>query len=632
MRNCHQRSWLPKSKAVEKHTCTLVRLALALILGICGFHHDTVAATQVGMDNAIDDGAGISVECTLPMSEIPSSGYWPVRMRISNTTSEAHTWELKFVAGGAGPTGQHGMSYSTTLSAGAREVREWDILVPRPALDTRNRAYGMIRGRINGYGVKGSGDFYIPTHYSGGWQSTAFVMMSNSLASSAWSKIDAEVKTVSTTTTATNLAHITSLRFGSGSRGGSRYGSRDLNGAQITLKEMPADWRAFAGASGLWLSRVDWENLSSNHRRAIRQWIAAGGHLFVASTEDKIASLPLLPADLEVGKQRPLGMGWIKAVKLVGGELPPAETAQEILTLDTAPVPAWQEEYRERWALPYFVGWPKLNVPVLIGFVALFAIVIGPINLRWFAPPKRRSRLFFTIPVLSVAASVVLFAAIGISDGFGAFGGRNALLYMPAAENEVTLLQEQVVRSRLLFGRAFKLPETVQISFAPQEKESDKGLSFARDGDMVSGDWFRSRSVQTHILRTHVPSRAEVILQSGGTAGAPPVLLSSAATVLSDVHYIDAAGGYWRAERLDTGRPAKLESSTRDAFDDWLRRVAKELSPNFEATMREAAHRSGHFYAVTDTMPDILVETLPSVKWQKQTVVCFGTCTGAESK
>ncbi|MHA3774085.1 hypothetical protein ACXR0O_21360 [Verrucomicrobiota bacterium sgz303538] len=603
-----------------------VRVALGIVAGLCTL--GSVAFGYQGVPvSGVDEKSGIAIDAAMPFRQTPGSGFCPLHFKIVNRTSESHSWDLTFNFGGFGGR-RSTMRYSTTLAVGPGQTREWDLLIPRAGLENRNGGYESISGAITGYGVSG-GRFMLPSYYSGGYNRSAFTVMTETLGTAAWSKIESELKTVSSTPTA---EHPDLLYVRNGGSSSSR-GSRELAGSQVNLNELPPDWRAFSGVGGLWLSSNDWEKLSTDRRRAIRQWVTAGGNLFVASQGDTIERLPLLPANLTVGKKQPLGLGVIEAVKLKNGELSPSETAQQILGLDDAPLPAWQEEYEDSWKLAEFVGFPSLNVPLVIGFVSLFAIVIGPLNLRWFAPPKRRARLFFTIPLFSAGASVALLGVIAVGDGFGGSGGRNALLYIPAGENQITMVQEQMSRSRLLFGRSFKMPETVQLCYVQQDRQSDSGLNFERSGDIVAGDWFRSRTVQTHVMRVSMPSRAEVVLQPGsGAPDAPPSLLSSVASPLRDVHFIDANGRYWKAEKLETGRPAKLEPSTKDALEEWYKQHCEDVSRNLRAVVLDTLHRPGHFYAVADKMPEAPLDTLGSIRWNKEKVLCVGTSIGAENK
>src|SRR3712207_7807497 len=50
------------------------------------------------------------------------------------------------------------------------------------------------------------------------------------------------------------------------------------------------------------------------------------------------------------------------------------------------------------WEARRRVGELDMNAGLLIGFIALFAAISGPVNLFWFAPAGQRHRLFWTTP------------------------------------------------------------------------------------------------------------------------------------------------------------------------------------------------------------------------------------------
>jgi hypothetical protein len=576
------------------------------------FTGNSEAGQKIGM-GVIEDGVPIRFDCELPFNELPPTGFYPVRFRIENGTPDSHTWEVTFSSSGSGSESR-AMTWGTSLTVAGGQSREWDLLIPRSVLDSPGTRYEFVRGMVRGYGVSGNGNFGLPSKYIGG-SKTAFTVVSDTLGNASWSKLEAEVKTLSAGNT--KNSELVSGRFSSMGRGG-----RILSGSSVTLSELPPDWRAFSGLASLWMTQRDWETLSSERRRAIRTWLNMGGQLYVGTDTGALAKAPLLPEGLQAGKAVALGLGEIKTFKLEGGELPIAETAKEVMALDGTLFPAWHQDFARDWSLVAYVGWPKLNVPLIIGFVCLFGLVIGPINLRLMAPPEKRHRLFLTVPLISIGASILLGLVIAVGDGFGGFGGRNALVYLPAGENQAFITQEQIARTRLLVGRSFEIPETVQLA-AADTKRPDERSSLERYGNSVSGDWFRSRAVQAHSLRAVVPTRAEIILQTP-TANGAPSLLSSIGSPLQNVFYIDLSGKYWRADVVETGKPTPLRPSTQENFEMWQNGVQADMSDHMSAALSSAAKRPGYFYGMTNTLPEAPLETLKGINWTKQNVICFG--------
>jgi hypothetical protein len=250
------------------------------------------------------------------------------------------------------------------------------------------------------------------------------------------------------------------------------------------------------------------------------------------------------------------------------------------------------------------------------------------------APPEKRYRLFFTVPLLSAGASLLLLGLIAFGDGLGGDGARNVLMLVPAGENRLSLFQEQIVRTRLLFQRSFELPETVAASYIGNVIEGDpevygrgrdqSNVSLAREGTTLSGDWFRTRAVQGLFLHAAIPSRGEVGLRPGAT----PELLSTLASTLRHVHYVDAAGKYWVADELSTGRPAKLRAGTQTEFESWSEGVAQPFSHSLRAQFQAALRRPGYFYAEATPSDENTIPTLRSIRWRDQRVICLGPCTG----
>ncbi len=572
----------------------------------CGAYNIRSITTQ--------DHSGISIEICNPLSEEPRSGFLPLHLRIVNKTSKPHEWTLE-----AGVMGGSRLGYSVKIGAAAGEAREIDLHIPQASLAEGRTGAARLSGKVTGYGIERSdAAFFFGGSYSGAVD-TAYVAMSHTLADKSWSAIGAEIKASAGTKSREELAQLRFASIGTSARG--------LLGSSVLLSEMPADARAFSGFAALWLSSADWNGLSSELRRAVREWVIDGGRLFVASERESEPMEGLLKK-LKTGAPVAIGFGQVKLVSANDNVLPPKETADDILDLDSAPQPAASEDYTSKWSLLEKFEQPRLNAALIIAFVSLFAVVIGPCNLIWFAPRRSRHRLFFTVPAISLGSIAILFCAIAAGDGIGANGGRNVLACLPAGENRCSIQQEQASRSHLLVKRSFTAPEEASIAELPARNRTDSARTFERSGTELKGDWFHSRAFQAQTLRMALPTRAEVVLQS--SSGTAPVLLSSAATALRDVFYCDAAGQLWHADEITPGRAASLAPSTDEAYNAWVSGVSARLSANMRATLSRVAHRPGCFYAQADATAEIPIETLRSVKWPSETIVYFGPCAPEE--
>jgi hypothetical protein len=560
----------------------------------------------------MDPKSGIEVHIGIPLTEQPHSGFFPLRLRITNDTPGLHVWSLDFRSNDSGG----GFHYRTAVTVGAHQRREFDLLVPWPALDSSQSNYQAIVGSISGPGVL-NGNFHFGSHYSSG-AGMSMIAIAEPLGSSIWAGLEPKLKAGQHLPEAPH--GLTSSRFnGSGNRSAARM----PHGSPVRLDELPADARAFSGLAGLWVSEPEWRSQPGARRDAIRQWVMDGGRLFLAGvTSPNLPGLPPLSDDVKA-----LGFGEIRKLKGTGTALSIDDTARRMLDLDSAPMPPWEQDFEEKWPLRAAVGEPHLNVVLIIVFVVAFGVLVGPVNLLVLAPPAKRYRLFFTVPLLSAGASLLLLGLIAFGDGLGGDGARNVLMLVPAGENRLSLFQEQMVRTRLLFQRGFELPETVAASYLGAESNDRGNVSLMREGTTLSGDWFRTRAVQGLFLRTGIPSRGEVVLRPGAT----PELLSTLASTLRHVHYIDADGKYWVADELSTGRPVKLRPGDGQEFAQWAVDVSQPFSRSLRAQFEGALRRPGYFYAEAAPTEENTIPTLRSIRWHEQRVVCLGPCTPEEA-
>ncbi|MGV3531344.1 MAG: hypothetical protein ACO1QR_03170, partial [Chthoniobacteraceae bacterium] len=413
-----------------------------------------------------------------------------------------------------------------------------------------------------------------------------------------------------------------------------RSTSRGLRGSPVNLGELPADERALSGVAGLILTDGDWRALAPPMQKTIANWIQGGGHLAVVAKDPGALALPGLPEFNGVDTLVSVGFGAVNQMHLLDGELPVKNAAEFAISLDAAPAPAWEVDYASpSWSMPTWVGWPRLNIPLVIGFVCIFAIVIGPLNLHWLAPATKRHRLFFTVPVLSLVASMCLIAVIAFGEGSGGIGARNVILSVDPAATRVNLVQEQVARSRLLLRRDFKLDERALITFVDPNSRRNEGRELGRGPDGgTSGDWFRSRAVQMHHLSAAIPSRAEVMVVKKASEGSGPTLLSSMPGTLRSVFYIDEEKRYWRVDELPTGTPTILKAAQPAEYVASFSEYRDPFSRSFNAVLDGSLHRPGHFYASAERCSEWPLETLTSINWEKEKIFAFGPCTVKEGK
>jgi hypothetical protein len=345
----------------------------------------------------------------------------------------------------------------------------------------------------------------------------------------------------------------------------------------------------------------------------LRDWVFRGGTLYICGAN-------------ELGREfQESGFG--RTIALPSPDLDIDATANAVKALDPSlPTQLTTAYTRDRatWDAFSTVGEIKVNVPLLIGFMALFAIVAGPLNLYLFAPSGRRHRLFWTTPVISLAASVILIVAILLQDGFGGSGTRTALIYVIPSERKQVVLQEQLSRTGVVRSSRFDTAEPAFIAPIDLQNRvfsSSRRRQYENIERSFSGDWFTSRALQAHWIETVGSTRADVALLNASELqerSVAPVVLSSISARLNDLVYFDEHRQTWHAANVHPGEKIVLQK-----MEQTQQLLPKIAGPRLRAGWEKVANIPGYFYALS-TDGTGLIDTLPSIRWHDQRVLYVG--------
>jgi hypothetical protein len=385
---------------------------------------------------------------------------------------------------------------------------------------------------------------------------------------------------------------------------------RFMVGTFPPLHGLPTQPEGFSGLSGLWVNAVAWKNAPDAVRLGIRDWVRAGGRLYVpTSGQPALKDLPSASADLGLGRvtfEKPLDSSNLKAL------------AEEVLALDQNPFPGRVEDYAE-WKsdlLPPF----ELHIRWLLGLLFGFVILLLPVNFLWLAPLQKRHRLFVTVPVISLIGGIVLVVVILVTDGRGGTGIRNGLVLVGEGSERSVFYQEQLSRTGMVSSTRFNLP--ADVAFVVCKLERPDAFRSIRSGHETAGNWFASRAIQAHALQQWISPGAGVAIQQ--EADGAPRLVAKAVTSSGPVFYCDRDGEYWTAPRLEAGVPTALVRSSAGAFEDWFGKSVSDPSSNLRARMREASKRRDWFFTAAAGGTDFWIPTLPQVRWIRDEMVLVG--------
>jgi hypothetical protein len=389
--------------------------------------------------------------------------------------------------------------------------------------------------------------------------------------------------------------------------------SRLSAGKALDFVDLPREARGLGSLTGLWLNASEWSAASPSLRLAVRDWVRAGGRLFVMAKEQPV--LVDLPEKLGA-----LGLGRVALdVPLERAGLKSFST--KVLDLDDSPFPGRAEDYAE-WKsslLPPFEPHIRLLLALLFGFLVLLL----PVNFVWLAPVQKRHRLFLTVPLISLVAGIGLLFVVLFTDGTGGIGIRNGLFLMGEEGEGAVLYQEQLSRTGMVSSTGFTLPEDAAFVMCKMDRHDRFGSS--RFGQETAGDWFSSRSIQGQALQRWIPAGtvgAAVSLQTNSAEA--PVLVAQGLSLRGPVFYTDKNGDYWTAAQLSEGTPSVMVRASARDFEDWFERCVSEPSSNLRARMREALQRRDWFFCTAGEGAQQWVPSLPQVRWVRNELIYMG--------
>jgi hypothetical protein len=543
----------------------------------------------------MDTASGIDIRLESWLDACPPAGFVPIRVRIRNVEKQTHTWTITSQSNNGGTS-----SVDITVEGG----KEGERMMYAPLLlHPETSYYTNIGFRVSGPGVAEESAGNLQNGGGSASSRTEYVGMSTSLHAKGWSALEG--------------------KFSSGSS------SANLQGSKVDMSSAPEDWRGYAGLAQLWMDESEWTAISTTAKAAMLEWVALGGdvHLLCADTSNaRLEQLGLPPL---LNSHRRVGAGEIHAHSWDGNSLPLVAMASEIRGVKDTTRRELMSSYGRRWGLAEIVGPLTIKSGLIFGFIAIFGLLVGPVNLFWLAGTGRRQRLFWTTPLLSLGASALLLALMVLQDGVGGSGARSVFALMLPDQKRVAVTQEQVVKTGVLLGRSFEradadLMAPLNLTSATQTFNWDSRYNVEETETQRSGAWFASRSLQAHLLQTVRPSRAgmEVFPAEGG--GAPSVL-STVEAPLQRVFIVDQDSNVWTADDVGTGEKKVMKASSNGELDQWMNdHAGKNSGPMIAHLLKQVERRPGFAYAEAADASKFAVATLPSIRWNHERLLLAG--------
>jgi hypothetical protein len=588
--------------------------AAALLVALAGALWVVPAQGQLSiLEKELKRSPGSRIKVESVFDKLPPSGYAPIRVTATNGGNSPEQWRFEFTSATNVGSQDHRASSSFALPLPAQSTRSAVFLVPQCV------SYGNVgyRGsdRLELRCISRSQGVHSDNAYESRADGFPAIAMSKPLAAATLSKLEDELETKMS--------------------GASRYGgSQRVFAARFDPVQLPEEWLGLSGFDYLLLRPADWERLTGAQRRAILHWVRLGGalHLYKVGKPDlKDLGMPGIK-----GARSRLSQGELAMFQWSGKDLPSKEVVNRYWGKKDR-LRVLREDYANPggWGLANAFGTRSFAAWQVLVFLAIFGVLVGPVNLFVLAPPGKRHKLFFTTPILSVGASLVMVGLILIQDGTGGEGRRLAVVELRPDEAVGLVTQEQICRTGVLTSSAFELPQPMlmqslalpESSWVMLTNSSDSQSSrFQLNGLEISGSLFQSRAEQAHALQAVVSTRARVELKPSTQAGAKPVLVSALGFPVEQLFYVDSEGKVWKSNaRVEVGSDAVLTASSIQELRDWWK-AERELAGHSgkRHALAKAVDSRDVFFATGAAAPGFLQETLPSIRWDDDRVIVFG--------
>lgn len=602
----------------------LGKLSLLWLLVLARFLAPAVHAAASGERVPIGPPTSKSyIEVREIFSLSPALGFAPLKITVNNASDQPMTFHATSTTRAHTSEGQDITKSEISFTAPKQKASTHTLIVPvcmHPGAN--NSHYGSGRGALE---LEFSGATSFPFYSAGG--------LSSGPASVAASKVltAGNVNTLNTSTHSSG--HGSVLRF-----------------SEFDPLDLPEDWRAYSGFAFLSITGTEWLTLSQPVRTSIRQWVELGGELRIYGNGLTYEAMQI---PLPHGR---FGLGNVQLVLV-----PPTTSFSSSLGTSNFPMQDDERSLIAREASnPRQTNNPKASEPqdqwgMLHNFLGIrsfaawqigliliaFGLLVGPINLFHFAKAGRRHRLFFTTPIISLGASGLLILYILFQDGIGGTGARCSIVHVDPPSASLSIQQDQISRTGVLFGSAFTTDEAALVlpvvlpdsrwtrlkhlsdhGYGHYSRNSSQGQSYSQmDPKSFAGDWFQSRSEQAQRIQMLRSSRGRMELTS--KPGTPVMLQSSFAYTLDFVFYVDENNEAWLSTApVKTGATAQLQKSSSLEFIGLLTKHGLHHHASVKRIINQPSKH--HFYSVSTAPNAEFIASLSSIDWQNQVSFIWG--------
>ena len=539
----------------------------------------------------------VEIEASVLFSEPGEFGAYPIRMRIKNGTGEDLTWRVTMTSGRNGGWSDNFVSNAELVvpKGESKQFELFTVLLPN-ASDGYNSPQ-TVRIGVRGYGVGTAEHTFAQPYRDYKLAKLPYVVLSPEIALRSASVLASEFTKA----------------------------SKAFPGVTIDLKILPEDWRLLTGTAAIWMSLGEWHGLSTAQADAMASWMLLGGKLVLFSSQGSSLS----QGDLRMpflgrwdGSEGRYGLGRVEVVAWDGYEVSFPDALALVSEPASLPVDPGERPLSEIWRLVDRVPAPELNTFLVVTLLFIYAVVVGPLNLRYSARRGARQLLFVTTPVIAAVSCVVLFGLIVMRDGFGGWGSRAAAVLIEGKTNRAVVAQEQLSRTGVLLDDSVSLSSDylmIPLNLFKRGYRSER-LTYVTNGNEYTSGWLNNRARQGQLVFGVVPTRARIThIPSSRT------VVSSIETELKTIFVKDEKGLWWKATKVLPGRPAKLAAATSGEFLVWSQgSIERVAGPSINNQLSAMRGEPSVFFAEAVSDGGFSIPAFKQFDWEHAATIFYG--------
>jgi hypothetical protein len=407
----------------------------------------------------------------------------------------------------------------------------------------------------------------------------------------------------------------------------------------VPLNEWSANWLGYTQFDGIVLTSDDLREMPSGVRSALWSYLECGGSVLVIgsweapqqwegrqhsiiSASDRRNDLPFYyigfgtliltgnidPKQIHASQWTEIKDHWEYSRQEVTFFTPLAEINREFPVID------------------------RIGVPVRGFFILmiLFVIVIGPLNLIWLSRRKKKIWLLWTVPAISLLATLAVSSFAFLNEGLGATARTEAMTILDEVSHRATSIGWIGFYSPVTAGEGLHFSNDTELNPRMyQDYKYGEGpirtIDWTHDQHLASG-WITARVPVYFTFRKSEARRERLTVRKGENGSIS--LVNGLGADIRQLWWADKTGELYTATNIHAGAEAQLTpinlkasgavSRLRDAYSgNWL-----GMFNNMEVNPREAL-AAGCYLAVLDASP-FIEEGLRDVKTRKVKTWVYG--------